>query len=121
MKSYKLSFGTIVLLSNKIAEVIVDEGVVMDEIMVDEYHDFLLNNLDAPFSLLINKKNSYTYTFGAQKVIANLNEIKAMGVVTKTSGAVMSTETLMNVNDNVFKNIQMFNKREEALEWLETQ
>ncbi|MFD2725516.1 hypothetical protein [Hyunsoonleella rubra] len=63
MKEYKLSFGTIIVLKDNLAEVIINEGVVMNEVMVDIYHDFLLSYLKAPFSLLINKKNSYSYTF----------------------------------------------------------
>ncbi|WP_219930765.1 hypothetical protein [Algibacter marinivivus] len=118
MSSYKLSFGTINILQNNLAEVIVDEGVVMDEISVDEYHDFLLNNLEAPMGLLINKKNSYSYTFEAQKSIVHLDAIKSMAVVTQTSGAVMSTKTLINVNGNIYRNIKLFQERENALSWL---
>lgn len=121
MKNYRLSFATIVIFKKNLAEVIVDDGIEINEIMVDEYHDFLLTNLDAPFSLLINKKNSYSYTFNALKVIAHLDEIQAMAVVSNTSGALMSTQTLINVNGNVFKNIKLFDEREEALYWLEEQ
>ena len=61
MKVYKLSFGSVIILAPNLAEVIINEGVIIDELNVDEYHDFLLTNLDAPFSLLVNKKHSYTY------------------------------------------------------------
>ena len=121
MKSYKLSFGTIIILNNRLAEVIVDEGMVIDEVKVDEYHDFLLNTLDAPFTLLINKKYSYSYTFEAQKTIAHLKQIAAMAVIVNSTGGLMSTETLMNVNGNIFTNIKLFFDRKEALTWLETQ
>ena len=121
MSSHKLSFGTINILKNNLAEVIVDEGIVMDEVMIDEYHDFLLNTLDVPFALLVNKKNSYTYTFTAQKNIVHLNEIKAIAVITKTSGAVMSTETLINVNGNINSNIKLFQERQSGLTWLNNQ
>lgn len=121
MNSYKLSFGTINILQNNLAEVIVNEGVLMDEVSVDEFHDFLLNNFDTSFGLLINKKYSFSYTFGAQKAIAHLDEINSMAVVAQTSGAVMSTETLINVNGNIFRNIQLFQERETALVWLHNQ
>lgn len=118
MKICNLSFGKIIILNKNLAEVIVNEGVIIDEVMIDEYHDALLNSLEAPFSLIINKKHSYTYTFPAQKLIANLKEIKAMAVVAQTSGSVMSTETLINVNRDSKWNIKLFNKREEAESWL---
>lgn len=119
MRSYKLPFGTIDILKKNLAEVIVEEGIVMDEIMVDEYHDFLLTNLEAPFSVLINKKHPYSYTFEAQKLIGKLNELKAIAVVIGTNGGLMSTETLIDINKNSSWNIKIFQKRDEALSWLE--
>lgn len=121
MKNYRLSFAEIIIFQNNLAEVIVDDGIEINQVMVDEYHDFLLSNLVAPFSLLINKKHSYSYTFNAQKTIAHLDEILAMAVVSNTSGALMSTETLININGNVFKNIKLFEERDEALYWLKEQ
>ena len=118
MKSCKLSFGTILIIRNNLAEIIANEGIVMDEIKVAELHDFLLDNLEAPFSLLVNKKHSYSYTFQAQRKIAHLEEIKALAVIIGTSGALMSTETLININGNIYKNIKLFQDREEALIWL---
>ena len=119
MKVFDLSFGKITILRKNLAEVIVDEGVVLDEVMVDEYHDFLLNSLEAPFLLVINKKHSYSYTFGAQKKIGHFDGIKAMAVIALTSGGVMSTETLVNINGNSKWNLKLFQEREQALVWLE--
>ncbi|MFY0714811.1 hypothetical protein J1D01_14130 [Seonamhaeicola sp. NFXS20] len=121
MKSYELSFGIINIIKNNLAEVIVNEGVVMDELIIDEYHDFLLTNLEAPFSLLINKKHSYTYTFEAQKTITHLDQINKMAVLFTTSGAFMSTKTLISVNAGIDNKIKMFKNRGEALNWLNKQ
>lgn len=119
MNSYKLSFGTISILQNNLAEVVVNEGFRMDVVSVDEFHDFILNNLEAPVGLLINKKHSYSYTFKAQKTIIQLDEIKSTAVLAQTSGAVMSTETLININGHIYKNISIFQQREAALHWLD--
>ncbi|GAB1855877.1 hypothetical protein MHTCC0001_07120 [Flavobacteriaceae bacterium MHTCC 0001] len=118
MEEYLLSFGKIVVLSDNIAEVIVNEGVVFDEKMVAEYHGFLLERLRAPFSLLINKKNSYSYTFKAQQIVANLPEIDMMAVVMGSSAGLMSTETLMKINESNHWNIKLFKRRSQALHWL---
>lgn len=120
MKVYNLSFGDIIILGPSLAEVIIHDEVVMDLDMVDEYHEFLLSYLKAPFSLLINKKNSYTYTFEAQKSIASLNEIKAMAVVTHKAVTKMSTNVLINLNKDKGWTIKVFQKRDEALKWLKT-
>ncbi|MBU3821120.1 hypothetical protein KO566_03530 [Flavobacteriaceae bacterium XHP0103] len=118
MKSYELPFAEIIILKDNFAEVIIKEGVVMDEFMVGVYHDFLLTHLQAPFALLINKKNSYSYTFEAQKTIADLKEISHMAVVVATNGALMSTETLIKMNEDKQWNIRLFQERDVALNWL---
>ena len=119
-KSHNLSFATIIKLDKDLAEVIVNEGVVIDEYMTAEYHDFLQANLTSPFYLLINKKHSYSYTFEAQKMIANLPEIKAMAVVVQTFGSIISTEALFNVNENKHSNVRIFEERKSALKWLKS-
>lgn len=121
MKSYELSFGTILITKSNFAEVIVDDGVEMNEIRVSEFHDFLLKNLSCPIFLLINRKNSYSYTFWAQMNIANLKEVKATAVLIGTSGGLMSTETLIDVNKGKEWNIKLFQKRNKALAWLDAQ
>ena len=119
-KSHNLSFATIIKLDKDLAEVIVNEGVVIDEYMTAEYHDFLQANLTSPSYLLINKKYSYSYTFEAQKMIANLPEIKAMAVVVQTFGSIISTEALFNVNENKHSNVRIFEERKSALKWLKS-
>lgn len=119
MKTYKLSFGEIIILKDNLAEVIINEGVLFDIEMVNEYHCFLLNHLTAPFSLLINKKYPYTYTFNAQKKIGNLDEIHLMAVTVEGFSAKKSTEFLIGLNESNHWNIKTFNTRLEALSWIE--
>ena len=70
---------------------------MINDVLVQEYHEFLLNYLKVPFLLLINKKHSYATPFSAQKMIATLTEIKAMAVLFSSIGGLMLTETLMNL------------------------
>ncbi|WP_178984460.1 DUF7793 family protein [Winogradskyella helgolandensis] len=119
MKTYKLSFGIITILKTNLAEVVINEGVVMDLKMIEEYHAFLIEKLEAPFSLLINKKHSYTYTFEAQKSIVNIEGVKAMAVITHAYVSKLATDVLINMNRDSDWNIKMFQSREEGLEWIE--
>ncbi len=121
MKDYRLSFATVTMLKDNIAEVIVDEGVIVSEFMVVEFHDFLRENVQAPFGLLINKKNAYSYTFEAQKSIVNMDEIKAMAVIYKTKGGLISTQMLINLNRPNNWNIKLFQDRHHALDWISNQ
>lgn len=116
--SYKLSFGTINVLEPNLAEVIVNEGIIFNEIMVGEYHDFLLTVLKPPFSLLLNKINSYSYTYGAQQIIGDLDEIHAIGVMVSSSASLLATHTLISVNEHKNWNIKSFRVRDEAILWL---
>jgi hypothetical protein len=118
---HSLGFAEIIILRDDIAEVIVYEGVEMTQEMVHAYHTCLLNNLTAPFSLLINKVFSYTYDFQAQLTIAALPEIKAMAVVTYTVAAKASTESLAAAPRKVKWHIELFQNRESALSWLESE
>lgn len=118
MKSYKLSFGTIKILKNNLAEIIVGEGVELDEVSVAEYHDFLLDHLEKPMYLLINKEKPYTYNFNAQMALASLEGVRAKAMVVYTSAAFMATQTVINMNKKAYANTQVFQERDAALSWL---
>ena len=118
MDLYELHFAKIILLREDIAEVLINEGVEMDVGMVDEYHDFLLSHLRAPFSLLINKVNPYTYDFSAQKKLATLKEINAMAVVAYNRVTEIATESLASLPRDVDWDLKIFSYRDEALAWL---
>lgn len=120
MQLYELPFAKIIILSDSIAEVIINEDIEMTLPMVKTYHEFLLSRLVSPFSLLINKVNTYTYDFDAQLNIANLDEINAMAVVAYSRVTKISTEYLKSsVPREVDWNLKIFSDRSEALRWLE--
>ena len=118
MDLYELPFAKIIVLREDIAEVMINDGVQMDGPMVDQYHDFLLSHLRAPFSLLINKVNSYAYDFDAQEKLATLPEINAMAVVVYNRVSRIATETLASFPRAVDWNLEIFSSRDEALAWL---
>ena len=121
MDLYELQFGKIIILQDDIAEVIINDGIEMDLAMVETYHDFLIDHLVSPFSLLINKINAYTYNFEAQKKIATLPEIKAMAIVAYNRMTEHSTQALINFPRDNRWNVQIFNQRDKALNWLHSQ
>ena len=118
MDLHELPFAKIILLQADIAEIIVDEGISMDLDMVNQYHSFLLEHLTAPFSLLINKINSYTYDFEAQLKLGTLDEINAMAVVSYNRITTITTERLASYPRDKEWNLKVFPNRTEALDWL---
>ena len=121
MDLYELPFAKIIILRDDIAEVMINEGVQMNLDMVEQYHDFLLSHLQAPFSLLINKVNAYSYDFDAQQKLATLKEIRAMAVVAYNRVSRIATETLAAYPREVKWNLKIFSDRQEALNWLKVQ
>jgi len=118
MDLHELPFAKIIILSEDIAEVIINDGVEMNTDMVDQYHDFLLSHLHAPFALLVNKVNSYSYNFEAQQNLATLKEINAMAVVSYNRSTTLATKNLAAFPRNEKWNISIFSSRDEALSWL---
>lgn len=120
MHTYTLPFGVITILQENLAEVVIYEGIIMDEDIVADYHNFLLLHLKPPFSLLINKKFAYSYTFGAQLKIGDLTQIDKMAVVAYSNLTEMATKSLMHLNLKKNWNIKIFQDRDSALTWLRT-
>jgi len=118
MELHELSFAKIVLLRSDIAEVIINDGVEMDNAKVEQYHEFLLNHLTAPFSILVNKINSYSYDFEALNKVGTLKELKAIAVVTYTNASKLSTESVAAFPRETKWNVKMFSSRDEAMVWL---
>ncbi len=118
MKTYNLPFGNITILQENLAEVVIFEGIIIDEGLVDDYHNFLLLYLKSPFSLLINKKFAYSYTFGAQLKIYDLVQIDKIAVVAYSNFTEMATKFLINLNLKRNWNLKIFQDRDLALSWL---
>ncbi|HEX5057409.1 MAG TPA: hypothetical protein VFX02_13050 [Gammaproteobacteria bacterium] len=121
MKTFDLSFGTVTLLRQDLAEVIIDQGIEMNMDMIDEYHMFVSEFLAEPCAILINKINQYTYSFEAQLAISNLEKIKAIAAVTYSDASRMASETLMKLPTHKHWNMRIFSDRDNALRWLEQQ
>ena len=121
MDLHELSFAKIIVLREDIAEVVVNEGVEMNMAMLEEYHDFLLSNLRHPFSLLINKVNSYTYDFATQINLATLKEINALAIDSYSRITKACTESLASRPRAADWNLKIFSNRAEALAWLESE
>ena len=121
MDLHELPFAKIIILRDDIAEVMINDGVKMDIAMIEQYHDFLLSHLRMPFSILVNKINSYTYDFDAQEKLATLKEINAMAVVAYNPVTEITTEILASYPRNVKWNLRIFSNRDDALAWLLSQ
>ncbi|MFT5880116.1 MAG: hypothetical protein ACI86X_001243 [Moritella sp.] len=118
MSLYDLPFAKITILREDIAEVCMKEGVEIDVDMLNEYHAFLLAHLRAPFSLLVNKVNTYSYDFEAQKKLGTLLEINAIAVVAYSRVTRITMDSLASFPREIEWNMALFTNRTDALTWL---
>ena len=81
-------------------------------------HFLKLKNLKAPFAILVNKIHSYTYSFEAQMHLLNLEQLKALGVVSYTQVSEMSTKMLHSMPRAFEWNLKIFKDRDKAYDWL---
>jgi len=117
MNTYTLPFGSITIMEKNIAEVIIADGIEMDYKKVEYFHRFLKTHFENSFSILVNNKHSYSYTFDAQKRLGNIEEITAIGFVNYTSGAELSMQTIKQISKKTL-NLKSFITRDEALNWI---
>jgi hypothetical protein len=118
MTTHRLSFASVTILAADLAEVVVDHGVEMTAPMVDEYHEFLCTHLRAPFSLLVNKLNDYSYDFAAQRKLAAIPEIDRMAVIAYKSTTENVTHLMTRIPRERQWHLKIFSGREAALAWL---
>ena len=118
---HKLSFCIASKLSECCAEFVVNKGVEVNLDMVFEYHEWLLENLEFPMYILLNKMFPCTYSFEAQVQLASLQHINAMAVVAYDKVSQSTTQILQTVPREGNWSIEVFDDRDTAISWLNRQ
>ncbi len=122
MNLYELSFAKLIIIRDDVAELIVNEAIEVDLSMIEEYHNLLLSIFNSSFSVLVNKINSYSYTFEAQRQIPALKLIHATDVLTYNNMTEVTTTELTKMSSQGKKwNMKMFSDRDKAIAWLITE
>ena len=94
---HELSFCSINILNENIAEVIVNKSVEMSIEMVEEYDEFLSTHFSSYFGLLINKVNRYDYSFEAKLSIASHEKLKVIAVINYSDESEALTQKIKNL------------------------
>lgn len=125
MMEYKLSFAKINILTDNIAEVIVEQGIEISLEMAEEYNNFLTETFPASFALLINKVNEYTFAFEAQLTMASHANLAAIAVITYKDEDKDSVIKLAGLRKLDGWNLETFNGlnlgRQSGLDWLQSE
>lgn len=118
---YKLSFCEIEQLSDNIFEVTINAGAIIDEECSEEAEKFWHHLRTVPYRLLVNNKNSFSYSFmGSQKIGEHsLEEKTAILVDDPISKNQMSTVLELKDMAGNIANRKVFRDRVSAMKWLE--
>ncbi len=121
--SHNLSFAKINILSENIAEVIVNQDVEISLEMSEEYDDFLSHNFPDNFALLVNKVNQYDFSFEAKLSMASHENLMAIAVITYDNEGKQSVENLAAMRQLDGWNLKVFDGLnlgwQEGLDWLQ--
>ena len=121
MTTHHLSFSTVTLLKDNVVEVIANEGIEVDMQMANELKHFFKSNLKHRFFVLINRVNSYSYTFEAQQSILNIKNIHSLAFVAYSQSSAESAKLLtVFATEDIKYEIEFFSDRDSSLNWLLT-
>jgi len=120
---HRLSFAYFNILSENILEVVVDDGIEMTLEMIEECHDFIDAHFTGNFALLINRLNSYDYSYEAKLSIASYTGLKAIAFVYYNNEDKQLVEKLHHIRKHDQWNCQIFAGltmgRQQAFNWLQ--
>lgn len=119
MKEIVVAGGKIVCLADDIAEVIVSDGIEVSGEMVDETRQTLLEYFDCPCNVLINRVNSYHYSFEAQQRMADLDCVDSVAVLSQSSADEITARIVRLFPGKGRWKVSFFADRNSAVEWLE--
>jgi len=121
--SHNLSFAKVNILSENVAEVIVEQGVEISLEMSEEYNDFLTEKFPENFALLVNKVNQYDFSFEAKLNMASHENLIAIAVITYDNKGKQSVEKMASMREVDGWNLRVFNGLnlgwQEGLDWLQ--
>lgn len=118
MNTYKLSYATVNIIHDTILEVVCNDEIELSIEMLKELKTLADKKIGQPFSLLINRKNTYTYSFEVLQHFGDFHDILATAFVVynKTSEAVTNYAVEFIKNQNW--KTEVFYNHEAAVQWL---
>jgi hypothetical protein len=122
---HQLSFATVNIMSDDVAEVVVNEGIDISLEMSEEYDEFLSNHFSQNFGLLVNKINSYDFSFEAKLNVASHENLTAIAVVIYNENDRLAVEKVATMRQRDGWNLRIFDGLnmgwQEATGWLQSE
>ena len=122
MEKYRLSFCTVNIMTDNIAEVIIDDNIEVSIEMVEEHEKFLCSVFKGDFGVLDNKINTYSYSLEAKLIMGSVVRMKAIDSDFYSSQGMQSTQDIMERRSMDSLNLKLFSGYElgwqQAYDWL---
>lgn len=122
MRKHRLSFADINIVSDSIAEVIIDEGLEVSIEMIEEYDTYLACIFKGKYGVLLNKINNYSYSPEAQFIMGSTDNIVAIAAVNyneqgrQSSKVVAKKRIIDQLNFRTFSGLEL--GWQDAVTWL---
>ncbi len=120
--TYHLSFGKINIINGNIAEIIINKDIEMSIEMVEECEYFFSQHFHDNFAILVNKINTFKYTFEAKLTIGMSDKLCAIAVVNYHGSGLEQTDRIMRLRKQDNLNLKVFSGLElgwqEGVAWL---
>lgn len=109
-----LPFGHFEEIEPNIMEIIIHEGVQLDEKHIEQIEQGLLTLYKDEYSLLINRKNAYSHGHESLARIGELKNVSSIAILVYSETSLMAAKIHLVYS----KNVQIFTDRNSAINWL---
>ncbi len=114
MKEYHISIGTFLHHDNGVLEIIIDAGVDVTPEMTTEFFTAVRAIEPRVRACLVNRKNTYSYTFKANMMLASAKVVDFVAVVKYKK----RPWPLSGLFSPKFYSMGFFDEYDEAMQWL---
>ncbi len=115
MKLEDLTFGSYREIEPKIVEVIINEGVELDDKMIKQAETALLDTFgQTPYALLVSRIYPYSHSMGSLTKVPKMANLAAIAIVVYSE---LSKHTA-RIHKIYQENVRVFDNKEDALIWL---
>lgn len=115
---HRLSFCSITVIQDNIAEIIFDDQVDIDLDMVNEFWQFVDAEMKTPIHVIINKKHRYSYQFEALMAISESSKIQSVAVISYNEASASMSEYLNSTFNKSGKHVKIFSTQAAAIQWI---
>lgn len=119
------SFGRVKIISNNIAEIVINHGVEITLDTVQEYETLMNEHFNEHYATIVNRINNYCYAYEAILCVGSAKNLKAVAVINYGVECEQQSKNIKTVRDIDKLNIKVFSGlklgRDSAIEWLNSQ